>query len=347
MALRDEICFTLFDDPMPAAYYLEDCVVHIANEGSANNLTGCLIVGDDVTVRATCKHCVVYGRRVHVERITGVPAEDRGIVIVGSTTSREMNPFTIGYTNIGTTYAPDVEDTDTNWLAMCAIKWLRRSTEYYRSNNRTSAYMYDSFSSPTKELKMECGEVRAAVGANLRAHSSLHACNGVVGIGNVINCTDLKFISGRYNEVRGYVNRTVGEYNHSFNPMTRSRGISFEPPSRETTNAISYIFQRRGIHAMLPLSETLFTVGPPIAIAAPATAAAPAVPRLNESQDEACDEDDPEACIVCCERKRKAVAVPCGHRVMCASCANQATEHKSECSVCRQTVTSHVVMIDS
>ena len=47
--------------------------------------------------------------------------------------------------------------------------------------------------------------------------------------------------------------------------------------------------------------------------------------------------DDASACVVCAERLRTAVCVPCGHMCLCVPCARKTVlvEHHKTCVTCR------------
>ena len=48
--------------------------------------------------------------------------------------------------------------------------------------------------------------------------------------------------------------------------------------------------------------------------------------------------DDPSVCIVCMDRKRNALLVPCGHMYTCVECTSAFRARKNACPVCRQTI---------
>lgn len=53
-------------------------------------------------------------------------------------------------------------------------------------------------------------------------------------------------------------------------------------------------------------------------------------------------EEDEEKCCVCFENDADTLAVPCGHRVVCASCSkqlNKDSNHKTVCVLCREPIT--------
>eukprot|EP00882_Tetradesmus_deserticola_P009243 GHRQ01009749.1.p3 GENE.GHRQ01009749.1~~GHRQ01009749.1.p3 ORF type:complete len:108 (+),score=50.52 GHRQ01009749.1:41-325(+) len=54
-------------------------------------------------------------------------------------------------------------------------------------------------------------------------------------------------------------------------------------------------------------------------------------------------EDDTHLCVVCMERPRSIVLVPCGHMALCKDCCSTIiTEEKKACPMCCQCVEYHV-----
>lgn len=58
-------------------------------------------------------------------------------------------------------------------------------------------------------------------------------------------------------------------------------------------------------------------------------------------------ENDPDKCIVCLEKIRTRMCVPCGHVCMCADCASVWIRSKGNCPVCRAQVNSIAVVTQS
>ena len=56
------------------------------------------------------------------------------------------------------------------------------------------------------------------------------------------------------------------------------------------------------------------------------------------------DGDDDDMCIVCMERERSVVLMPCRHIVMCAECGHHVVSLKNGCPMCRQEICSHIVI---
>lgn len=61
----------------------------------------------------------------------------------------------------------------------------------------------------------------------------------------------------------------------------------------------------------------------------------PAVPDKEELVPDGTPEA--EVCIFCVERRRSVIALPCGHRYECATCASKGVE--KQCAICREPLT--------
>lgn len=59
-------------------------------------------------------------------------------------------------------------------------------------------------------------------------------------------------------------------------------------------------------------------------------------PILDESKDEVCGEGEPDnlRCIICMEKRRKTMIIPCNHSYTCIGCVKKI----DKCPVCRQTI---------
>ena len=56
------------------------------------------------------------------------------------------------------------------------------------------------------------------------------------------------------------------------------------------------------------------------------------------------DEDaiaDEHLCVVCLERARDEVLVPCGHMVLCRDCCTDIMASSNECPMCREKIEDH------
>eukprot|EP00997_Jenningsia_sp_PLL12_P007790 NODE_4471_length_658_cov_47.558292_g3822_i0.p2 GENE.NODE_4471_length_658_cov_47.558292_g3822_i0~~NODE_4471_length_658_cov_47.558292_g3822_i0.p2 ORF type:complete len:75 (+),score=5.37 NODE_4471_length_658_cov_47.558292_g3822_i0:358-582(+) len=42
-----------------------------------------------------------------------------------------------------------------------------------------------------------------------------------------------------------------------------------------------------------------------------------------------------ESCVVCCQRQRNAILIPCGHLALCTVCALDLCDRGQPCPVCR------------
>ena len=68
-------------------------------------------------------------------------------------------------------------------------------------------------------------------------------------------------------------------------------------------------------------------------------------PDANEPEIENIEEVDPEkVCVVCMDKYRSYIAVPCGYIAVCGACAKQMG---NKCCICRGVVTSWVKTIYS
>ena len=56
------------------------------------------------------------------------------------------------------------------------------------------------------------------------------------------------------------------------------------------------------------------------------------------------DLDDEECCVVCCDKRRDTVLVPCGHVVLCSGCCDDVVAATNECPVCRHAIEESVHM---
>lgn len=68
--------------------------------------------------------------------------------------------------------------------------------------------------------------------------------------------------------------------------------------------------------------------------------------QLKASMAELCMEDDElvaddHLCVVCLERPRDEVLVPCGHMVLCQDCCADIMASTNECPMCRETIEDH------
>ncbi len=70
------------------------------------------------------------------------------------------------------------------------------------------------------------------------------------------------------------------------------------------------------------------------------------VPPIPKTSEETCDmDDDPFACIMCCDRRIKTCLAPCGHVILCISCANKKVDSEyaegkiSMCPNCNTEIT--------
>lgn len=71
------------------------------------------------------------------------------------------------------------------------------------------------------------------------------------------------------------------------------------------------------------------------AVPVPRVSSAPAVapPRQQQQQDDLHEETE---CVVCMEREREVLCLPCSHLCMCASCAGQVQARHGTCPMCHQ-----------
>jgi len=53
------------------------------------------------------------------------------------------------------------------------------------------------------------------------------------------------------------------------------------------------------------------------------------------------DGSDEHLCVVCLERERDEVLVPCGHMVLCHGCCADIMASSNECPICREEIVDH------
>lgn len=65
---------------------------------------------------------------------------------------------------------------------------------------------------------------------------------------------------------------------------------------------------------------------------------------LDETKDKPCSENDSDdvCCIVCSERKRNVVLIPCSHSVTCIRCVKQISSTTNKCPVCRSEIVDKI-----
>ena len=56
--------------------------------------------------------------------------------------------------------------------------------------------------------------------------------------------------------------------------------------------------------------------------------------------------DEGMACVICMERRRNAILIPCGHGDLCFECAKEVATRKCECPICRSAI-KEVLIYDS
>ena len=49
--------------------------------------------------------------------------------------------------------------------------------------------------------------------------------------------------------------------------------------------------------------------------------------------------EDDHACVVCMERDKNAILMPCGHGDTCMPCARKIAEQRAKCPICRSVIT--------
>ena len=81
--------------------------------------------------------------------------------------------------------------------------------------------------------------------------------------------------------------------------------------------------------------------------AGPRPAAADALEQLRAAMEETMQLEDEDAiadehlCVVCLERARDEVLVPCGHMVLCRDCCTDIMASSNECPMCREKIEDH------
>ena len=69
------------------------------------------------------------------------------------------------------------------------------------------------------------------------------------------------------------------------------------------------------------------------------------VASVGGAGDDEDEDDDDDECVVCMERLREVRNEPCGHVVMCHTCASAVMPQGKGCPYCRAEFTSFVSLI--
>jgi hypothetical protein len=68
--------------------------------------------------------------------------------------------------------------------------------------------------------------------------------------------------------------------------------------------------------------------------------------NINTVNDLTKPNEEKEICVVCLDKKKTCIALPCGHYNFCTECTNELKKKKDTCPICRNIVKEYILVYE-